>query len=115
RKIPGVRPILPPAFVLAEPRETVRALYIQFPFLVVGSLQRMEGKIRLLPRMLDASGEVFSTNYDRVPKNFLGVPNDLTLRIAEHAGLRLLPATKQKIAQPSTTNAEAYDFYLRGR
>src|SRR5579864_3693052 len=56
-----------------------------------------------------------STNYVCEPKNVLGIPNNLALRIAEQAGIQIDRDDRARIEKKSTSSPAAYDCYLRAR
>ncbi len=86
-------------------------------FLVEGSTQRERGRLRIiakLTRVCDQT-QVWSASYDREPAGVLGVQQELSTSIARQIRLRLSPERVVALSRRHTTNAEAYDLYLRGR
>ena len=85
-----------------------------------GSVQRVGGRLRLTAQLTNTSDnyEVWSNNYDRRADDAFAVQDEITRLVAMALPRRLgeggddaLPPT----ASSGTSNAEAYDLYMRGR
>lgn len=84
---------------------------------VEGTVRRQGEKLRVTAQLTNASDglTIWSDAYDRETKDVFDVQADITRAIVT----ALRPASDQSListtlAGPGTTNAEAYDFYLRG-
>ena len=120
RKVPGLNAVRPPAFLLERPPDELRVLLAQmnWPFLLDGTIQETAGSIRIVGRLRSTvdDREFFSEVYERRAGDFLGIPNDLALRVADQTGVPpLSAATRDQVARTPTRNSEAYDYDLRGR
>jgi TolB-like protein len=119
RQATGLNALLPVPSLAAQPVDQIRAVLapLDVPFLVEGSVRSSEGKIIVSGRLMETSSGVglLSTNYQREPRNLLGVPNDLAVQIAERALPHLSVAERNRIRKTPTQNPEAYDYYFRGR
>ena len=77
---------------------------------------RMEGqRARVSVELIDTATErtLWSEQYDRTLDNVLSVQTDVALRIADALNAALGPEERTRVARPPTTNAEAYELYLR--
>jgi serine/threonine protein kinase/tetratricopeptide (TPR) repeat protein len=89
------------------------------PWMVEGRLEWKAGKVVVssgLSETAEGGAEIIFTNYECVLQNFLGVPNDLALRIAERVVTNLSAEARSRITKRRPTEIpEAYDQFLRGR
>jgi len=79
---------------------------------------RLEGqRARVSVELIDtATGRrIWSEQYDRTLDNVLSVQTDVALRIAEALNATLGAEERTRVARPPTTNAEAYELYLRAQ
>ena len=92
-----------------------RALNVRY--LVEGSLRRSGQRVRVSSRLLRASDGVlvWSDNYDRTMSDLLALQEDIAGQVAAAVTGQLLPGERSTLAARPTTNAAAYDHYLRGR
>jgi serine/threonine protein kinase/class 3 adenylate cyclase len=111
RKVPGLNAI--------RSRSSQEILEIlaqsQVDWLLQGSIQRSEGKLRIVADLMETAGNKKVTQvYDRDAQELLGLPNDLALLTASNADVTLSAADRSRVTKTPTTNNEAYDSYLRG-
>ena len=86
-------------------------------YLVESAVRAEHGRVRItagLVRVHDQR-QVWSDSYDREPTSILTLQQELSSAIAAQVRLRLSPDRLNALARRQTQNAEAYDFYLRGR
>ena len=79
---------------------------------------RLEGqRARVSVELIDTATErtLWSEQYDRTLDNVLSVQTDVALRIADALNAALGPEERTRVARPPTTNAEAYELYLRSQ
>ena len=79
---------------------------------------RLDGqRARVSVELVDTATErtLWSEQYDRTLDDVLSVQTDVALRIAEALNARLGPEERTRVARPPTTNAEAYELYLRAQ
>ncbi len=79
---------------------------------------RLEGqRVRVSVELIDTATErtLWSEQYDRTLDDVLSVQTDVALRIAEALNATLGPEERTRVARPPTTNAEAYQLYLRSQ
>jgi TolB-like protein/DNA-binding winged helix-turn-helix (wHTH) protein/tetratricopeptide (TPR) repeat protein len=86
-------------------------------YLVEGSLRGESGRLRITSRLVRASDQtqVWSASFDREPTSVVALQRELSAAIAGQVRLRLSPARQQALERRQTSDAEAYDLYLRGR
>jgi serine/threonine-protein kinase len=82
-----------------------------------GSVQRAGERVRVRAQLINVADGVrrWSDVYDREITDILELQQDLALRIANALEAALTPAERARVAEPPTTNSEAYAFYLKGR
>jgi eukaryotic-like serine/threonine-protein kinase len=82
--------------------------------LVTGSLRQTGHRLHLTAEFIDGvSGkQVWSKSYDCDLQQFLSVQRDIEQRVVSRLGLRR-PSSSS--ARPATSNAAAYDLFMRGR
>lgn len=95
-------------------REIARRLGVNT--IVEGTVRRYGGKLRVSAQLTNAADglTMWSDAYDREAKDVFDVQAEITRAIV----LALKPGSDKQLAAapkgPGTSNAEAYDFYLRG-
>lgn len=105
------------SFTESQPRN-LRAIAeaLSVAYLVEGSVQRANGKVRVIVELIDArSGESkWSEHYDRDLRDVFAIQSEVAERIAAELEARISPAEKAIIEKPITESLEAYDLYNRG-
>ena len=86
-------------------------------YLVEGSVQAESRRLRVTVKLIRARDQVqiWAESYESEPGSMLELQRELSAAIARQVGLRLSPDRLTALAPRHTRNAEAYDFYLRGR
>ena len=86
-------------------------------YLLEGSVQRHEGKVRITIQLIDAKTDrhILSEKIDRPIDDILDLQSDIAKLIADKLQAAISPEAKQLIEKVYTRNSEAYDFYLMGR
>ena len=81
-----------------------------------GSVRRAGNQVRITAQLIDAVEDrhLWSETYDRELQDIFAVQDEIATRIIEALKLTLT-ADEQQAIQSTTDNAEALDFYLRGR
>jgi eukaryotic-like serine/threonine-protein kinase len=84
---------------------------------LAGSFIKAPDRLRVTAQLIStAGGEIlWSDKIDIPTQDLIAVQDVLAERFIAGLKLQLSPAEKRKIEQPMTHNAEAYEFYLRGR
>jgi serine/threonine-protein kinase len=98
-----------------EPRQVGEDLAVNT--VLVGSFIKASERFRVTTQLLDtASGEIlWSDKIDLAANDLLTIQDTIAERVIAGLKLKLTDEEQQKIEKPLTTNAEAYEFYLRGR
>ena len=95
-----------------DAREAGRTLGVAY--VMQGSVRRVGDKLRVAAQLTNAANgvEVWSDSYERGSNEMLSVQDDITRGVAQALGMgERAPSTVAR----GTSNAEAYDLYLRGQ
>ncbi len=86
------------------------------PFVLEGSIQRIENKIRVEVGLLNGRTGIrlWSENYDRDYDDIFEVENEIAEHVARSLSTTLSSRNDFESNQGYTTNPQAYDLYLRG-
>ena len=86
-------------------------------YLVESSLRAESSHLRITARLIRVRDQVqiWSDSFDRNTSSILGLQQEISSAIAEQIRTRLSPERQRALARRHTQNAEAYDFFLRGR
>jgi TolB-like protein/DNA-binding winged helix-turn-helix (wHTH) protein/Flp pilus assembly protein TadD len=86
-------------------------------YLVESSLRTENSRLRITARLIRVRDQVqiWSDSFDRNTSSILGLQREISAAIAEQVRTRLPPDRQRALAHRHTENAEAYDFFLRGR
>ena len=86
-------------------------------YVLDGSVRRENDKVRISVQLIDARPDqhLWSEIYDRQLTDIFTIQSDIAQKVARELQSVLSPAEKKQIEKISTTNTEAYDYYLMGR
>ncbi len=86
-------------------------------YLLEGSVQRHEGKVRIIIQLIDAKNDqhILSEKIDRDMEDILEIQSDVAKLIADKLQAVISPEEKKLVEKTYTNNSVAYDFYLMGR
>ena len=86
-------------------------------YLVESSLRAESSHLRITARLIRVRDQVqiWSDSFDRNTSSILGLQQEISSAIAEQVRTRLSPDRQRALARRHTQNADAYDFFLRGR
>ena len=75
-----------------------------------------QARVRITPELIRASDDrhLWADNYEREIMGVFAVQEDIAAKIVSELGVKLVDADRRGLAVRPTTNAMAYDFYLRG-
>jgi serine/threonine-protein kinase len=98
-----------------DPREVGRQLGVQA--VMSGRLLRQGDHLIVRTELVNVADgtQLWGGEYDRELSNILGLQQDISREISEKLRLKLTGEEKKRLTGRDTTNAEAYEFYLRGR
>ncbi|HET9529209.1 MAG TPA: protein kinase, partial [Blastocatellia bacterium] len=98
-----------------DPLEAARQM--QVDAVLDGSVQRDGDNLRVSLNLIRAQdgASLWAERLDREMKNAFALQDDISHNVVRVLHLTLTAGEEKQLASPPTKNAEAYDFYLRGR
>ena len=100
-----------------DAREAGRTLGVAY--VLQGSVRSAGNRLRVSAQLANVNDgrEIWADTYDRASTDVFAVQDEITRSIMDALERRLTTRTSQAVTQSAqgTTNAEAYDLYLRGR
>ena len=81
-----------------------------------GSVQKAGNQVLINVQLIDAKTDshIWAQSYQRTLDNIFGVEGEVAQKVADALKAELTPAESARVAKVPTTNAAAYDAYLRG-
>src|SRR6266487_6238939 len=85
--------------------------------LLEGSIRRAGNRVRITVQLIDSRQgyHVWSERFDREIDDIFAIQDEIAQRVIQALGLSLTQREEHSLRRRSTTNVEAYEFYLRGR
>jgi adenylate cyclase len=85
--------------------------------LLEGSVRRAGDRVRITAQLIDTATDshLWSETYDRELKDVFAIQDDIASSIVDALKVTLTPRDRRAIQYVATSDAKAYDFYLRGR
>jgi serine/threonine protein kinase/Flp pilus assembly protein TadD len=82
-----------------------------------GSLRRAGNRLRITAQLIQAQTghSIWAERYDRELKDVFEVQDEIARSISQALRIKLSSQEEKAIARKQTENAQAYDYYLRGR
>jgi len=82
-----------------------------------GSVRRAGDQVRITAQLIDAATDshLWSETYDREMKDVFAIQDDIAQSIIDAMKMTLNPKERRAIQNVATSDAKAYDLYLRGR
>ena len=82
-----------------------------------GSVRQAGGRVRITAQLIDAGTDthLWSETYDREMKDVFAIQDDIAQSIVDALQMTLTPKERRSIQFVATSDAKAYDHYLRGR
>ncbi len=98
-----------------DAREIGRRLGVEA--LLEGSIRKAGDRLRITVQLIDARNgfQLWSERFDRELNDIFAVQDEIARSVIDALGLSLAQREKRTFIKRSTTNVEAYEFYLRGR
>ncbi len=104
-------------FALGDTSRNIRevATELGVKFVLEGSLQRTDSRIRINVSLIDAltGSSMWAERYDRQFADIFAVRDDVVQHIISALAVKLSESESELLAQLPTENLEAYDYYLR--
>src|SRR4029077_21064362 len=85
--------------------------------LLDGSIRKAGKRVRISVQLVDVSNgyQLWSERFDREIEDIFAIQDEIARSVLESLGLALTEREEFRFLKPTTTNIEAYEFYLRGR
>lgn len=98
-----------------DAREIGKRLGVQS--LLEGSIRKAGQRLRISVQLIDARNgyHLWSERFDRQVDDVFAVQEEIANSVINYLGLSLTPGKDRQLHKRSTTNVQAYEFYLRGR
>jgi len=82
-----------------------------------GSVRRAGDRVRITAQLIEASTDshLWSETYDREMKDVFAIQDDIAQSIVNALEVTLSPKERRSIQYVATSDARAFDFYLRGK
>lgn len=98
-----------------DPRSIARELQVHY--VLHGTVQNFEERIRVSARLVDgSSGEsVWTERFNRHKQDIFELQDEVSRNIAEALRIRLTDSEQRSMRRRSTSNLQSYECYLRGR
>jgi len=86
-------------------------------YIVEGSIQRNQGRIRIRVQVIRAKNEdhIWGEEYDREWIDIFSIQDEIALHVASELQITLTPEEKKFIEKIPTSNFTAYELFQRGR
>ena len=86
-------------------------------YVLEGSIRRVGNRVRITAQLVESATRhsVWAERYDRQLEDLFAIQDEIARSIAQALRITLSPHEEKTIARKPTENAQAYDFYLRGR
>ncbi len=98
-----------------DPQQVGRELNVQT--VLMGRVRQLGDTLNIQVDLVDATtgAQLWGTEYERKLSDVLSVKQTIAREVTDKLRLKLSGAEQQRLTKRDTTNAEAYQFYLRGR
>jgi adenylate cyclase len=85
--------------------------------LLEGSVRRAGDRVRITAQLIDTATDshLWSETYDREMKDVFAIQDDISQSIVKALEVTLTPRDRRALQYVATSDAKAYDYYLRGR
>lgn len=82
-----------------------------------GSVRRAGDRVRITAQLIEADSDshLWSETYDREMNDVFAIQDEIAQNIVDALQVTLSPKERRAIQYVATSNAQAFDFYLRGR
>ncbi len=96
-------------------RDAARQLGVRS--LLEGSVRKSGERLRIGVKLVDAESgyQMWSATYDREMRDIFAIQAEIANQVVKELRVRVSAREEAALAKTPTSNAQAYDFYLRGR
>jgi len=86
-------------------------------YVLEGSVRKAGGRVRITVQLIDGDtgGHIWAERYDREFGDIFALQDDISKSVVASLKIKLLPEELKSITNRSTSDAEAYRYYLQGR
>ncbi|MEX2648479.1 MAG: tetratricopeptide repeat protein [Alphaproteobacteria bacterium] len=93
------------------------ARQMRVAYVLEGSVRKAGGRVRITVQLIDGKtgGHVWAERYDRDFGDIFALHDDISKSVVGALKVKLLPEELDNVSTRSTSNADAYRFYLQGR
>ena len=107
------------SFIFKDKEATIPTVAAELGVATVleGSVRQAAGRVRITAQLIDAKTDVhlWSETYDRELEDVFAIQDDIAQSIVDALKMTLTPKERRSIQYVATSDAKAYDHYLRGR
>jgi adenylate cyclase len=98
-----------------DAREIGRRLAVDT--LLEGSIRKAGNRLRISVQLIDTRNgyQLWSERFGRELEDVFAIQDEIAHNVLSALGLSLTQREERRLLKPSTTNVQAYEFYLRGR
>ena len=120
-KISGIEKVIARTSVMRykETDKSIREIgkELDVATILEGSVRRAGNQIRVVAQLIDVQneGHLWADTYDKEMTQVFAIQSDVAKQIATALEAKISPTVKSSIEKKQTENAEAYQFYLKGR
>jgi adenylate cyclase len=84
---------------------------------IEGSVRKSGSKVRVTVQMIDAARDrhTWTESYDRELEDIFSIQSEISNAVADELKVRIVPSQRARLEKEPTTNAEAFNLYLKGR
>jgi adenylate cyclase len=85
-------------------------------YVLEGSVQRSENRVRITAQLIDAltGRHIWAERYDRELKDIFALQDDVARNVVTALEVKLTEGEQARLWRGQTTNAEAYEYFVRG-
>jgi len=82
-----------------------------------GSIRKAGNRLRIMVQLVETQNgyHLWSERFDREIEDIFAIQDEIARSVLDALGLSLTRRQERRFVKPSTTNVQAYEFYLRGR
>ena len=82
-----------------------------------GSIRKAGNRLRIMVQLVETQNgyHLWSERFDREIEDIFAIQDEIARSVLDALGLSLTQREERRFVKPSTTNVQAYEFYLRGR
>jgi adenylate cyclase len=82
-----------------------------------GSIRKAGNRLRIMVQLVETQNgyHLWSQRFDREIEDIFAIQDEIARSVLDALGLSLTQRKERRFVKPSTTNVQAYEFYLRGR